>query len=126
VIDLIDTNGRLFCFLSYWRFIKIINKIKNNYISITFGVELLLPLIMSACTDTEYVNRTYYRHLKSKVKRDSHSLDEHQLDLSSAVITVNRGKSRNPLHRHAGYTMDLSGQDIAHIRPLPLLSKVST
>jgi hypothetical protein len=111
-------------FLSYWRFIKIINKIKNNYISITFGEELLLPLIMPACTDTEYVNRTYYRHLKSKVKRDSP--DEHQLDLSSAVITVNRGKSRNPLHRHAGYTMDLSGQDIAHVMPLPPFSKVST
>lgn len=82
---------------------------------------------MPTCTDIEYVNRTYYRHAKSKANRDSYSPDdEHQLDLSSAVITVNRGKSRNPLHRHAGYTMDLSGQDITHISPLPPLSKVTT
>ncbi|KAI9287998.1 hypothetical protein BC943DRAFT_377918 [Umbelopsis sp. AD052] len=79
---------------------------------------------MPACTDTEYVDRTYYRHLKSKPRRDSP--DEQQVDLSSAVITVNPGKSRNPLHRHAGYSMDLSGQDIAHIVPLPPFSKVST
>ncbi|KAH8550149.1 hypothetical protein BGW37DRAFT_500368 [Umbelopsis sp. PMI_123] len=80
---------------------------------------------MPAASDLEYANAKKYHHSKSNSKRKSQCPQDKPVCLSSAVITVNQSKARNPFYRHAGYTLDLNGQNIAHIMSIPQLSEAS-
>ncbi|KAJ2956403.1 hypothetical protein NQZ79_g7739 [Umbelopsis isabellina] len=78
---------------------------------------------MLACSDTDYVNRTYYQHLPQEEEADV--VKEKRVCISTAQISANRQNFRSPFVRHLGYTIDLSGQDISELMPIPLMLEAS-